>query len=144
MSGWERYAACRTYPNPDAFSIEGEVGGAREVAKRIAAAKTICQSCPVRMECRDLGDMLDAKDVLLAGAQIYGGETPVERRRRRIPRRSAVDAAQAALWPDSKVCGRCGVSKPLSDLHWWRVGGALPRADSFRGTCIECSVAVSA
>lgn len=79
----------------------------REIGKErthstVKAALAVCARCPVRINCRDLGDIIEApfhglshEDMFQAG--IYGGETPVQRRRRRQRRnlkevRKAVEA----------------------------------------------------
>lgn len=47
---WQLQAACRSHPVEMFFSPWGERGGAR--ARREAAAKAVCGSCPVLLACR--------------------------------------------------------------------------------------------
>ena len=48
---WQMNAACRSMDSDVFFHPEGERGTAR--AQRIANAKSICMSCPVRVACAE-------------------------------------------------------------------------------------------
>ena len=48
---WQRLASCRGAEQSVFFHPEGERGVARR--RRVAQAKLICESCPVRQQCRD-------------------------------------------------------------------------------------------
>lgn len=70
---WRADAACREYPSEFWFPDKGG---------RTADAKRVCAGCPVAAPCLELGHS-DPNG-------IYGGKTPIERRRlRRATRRAA-------------------------------------------------------
>ena len=69
-AGWRALAACRD-SDPDLF-FPGT--GDQDVGK-IATAKAVCASCPVREECLAYAVELNQTE------GIWGGHTPAERRR---------------------------------------------------------------
>lgn len=68
---WMKQAACRYMPT--AIFYTGDLSKKRRPAK-IARAKRICASCPVRRKCLEYAIVSNIKD------GIYGGATPEERR----------------------------------------------------------------
>lgn len=78
---WQREGACRTVSSDLFFHPDAERGRAR--AARIAAAKAICRTCPVLVQCRH--HALDAEEPF----GVWGGLDESERfaaiaRRKRI------------------------------------------------------------
>jgi WhiB family redox-sensing transcriptional regulator len=51
MWEWQLFGSCRDYPSELFFHPEGERGPSR--ASREAAAKAICQTCPVIRQCAE-------------------------------------------------------------------------------------------
>lgn len=73
--GWRSRAACRD-ADPEAFFPIGEFGQAAQ--RQIEDAKSVCQSCPVVVECLEFA--------VAAGEQdgVWGGKTPNERRQYKL------------------------------------------------------------
>lgn len=76
---WQMNASCRDIDGSLFFHPDNERGEARE--GRVAAAKRICEGCPVRREC--------LRYALESGERygIWGGTTEEERRAARARRR---------------------------------------------------------
>ena len=76
---WAGLAACREPAiDPDLFFPLGELD------TEVAAAKTICARCPAISECLDWALRTGEPD------GVWGGATPLERRRLRIAGRTAL------------------------------------------------------
>jgi WhiB family transcriptional regulator, redox-sensing transcriptional regulator len=74
---WKDQAAC-VGVDPELFFPPS--GNGRTQIKK---AKTICESCPVKAECRAYADRSEERLGHRAIHGIYGGETPTERLARR-------------------------------------------------------------
>ena len=70
---WQRYGACRGRDSGQFFHPDGERGSSR--IRRELAAKSICQTCPVRAECA--AHALAAREPY----GVWGGFTEAERLR---------------------------------------------------------------
>jgi WhiB family redox-sensing transcriptional regulator len=83
---WEHKGACRGYP-PEIFVFDKTGMRQTEIEAREAQAKRICATCPVLEQCRTY-----AREHKPDG--IWGGETPVERRKLRSAVRSLIGERQ--------------------------------------------------
>lgn len=83
---WLPLAACREV-GPEVFFEPDTQESHEEKLQREAAAKAVCARCPVRLECRELVDRLEARISPVFWHGIWAGETKRERksRRRRPP-----------------------------------------------------------
>ena len=70
---WQQHAACRGQ-DPDLWHPSGDGGTARAAMRQAIA---ICRTCPVQLECLDLGHRVDAAHTAYngRGVGIYGGLT---------------------------------------------------------------------
>lgn len=80
---WRDAAACRSI-DPDLFFPIGTTGTALD---HIAAAKSVCEACPVRAEC------LDFALVTNQDSGVWGGASEEERRQMRRARARSRQAA---------------------------------------------------
>ncbi len=75
---WTRQAAC-VGVDPEIFFVVAEAGGVPDWSP----ARRVCARCPVKQECRDANDRIEAVRPSSETQGMYAGETPKERRARR-------------------------------------------------------------
>ena len=81
---WQLHAACRGLPSEIFFHPDNERGPAR--AARDEAAKVVCSTCPVRVQCR--AHALEVREPY----GVWGGLSEDERDRQYLATRGAVTA----------------------------------------------------
>lgn len=101
--GWQTRAACRD-ADPELFFVPGDDYTAPAVAAQVAAARRVCLSCPVRVEC--LSWAVEASE----DHGLWAGMTPAERRAIRCERSAGVPHPEIDAEP---MCPACSLLFPM-------------------------------
>lgn len=101
--GWHTRAACRE-ADPDLFFVPGEDYTAPAALAQVAAARRVCLTCPVRIECLSWAVEVSEDHGLWAGM------TPDERRTIRRDRLAGVPDPELDAEP---MCPACSLLFPM-------------------------------